>query len=207
MKNYVAILFATVLLFGACKKTDLPEPQEGAPAIWMKCKMNGFPFEFKVGEQNVFASNVVYTNASSNIRQFSFRIESLDNKKMVEITFNNYNDTIGDLKSDLNNTLQPGEYKFTYSNAFPVYYFRQREVIISYLDKEKNYKYYTTPMYQYGSSSKANFEVIAVKDGTDERGKPCKLVEVKFSCNVKCIDNGNHYIVSEGHAVLPFSGF
>lgn len=207
MKNYVAILFATLLLFGACKKTDLPEPQEGTPAIWMKCKMNGFPFEFKVGEQNVFANNFIYTNTSSNIRQFTFRIESLDNKKSVEITFNNYNDTIGDLKSDLTNTLKTGEYRFTYSNSYPVYYFRQSEVIISYTDKEKNYKYSSIPMYQYGSSSKANFEVLSVKDALDERGNPCKLAEVKFSCNVKCIDNGNQYIVSDGHAVLPFSGF
>ncbi|MGV3599043.1 MAG: hypothetical protein ACO1PI_14360 [Bacteroidota bacterium] len=207
MKNYIAILFATLLLFGACKKTDLPEPQEGAPAIWMKCKMNGFPFEFKVGEQNVFANNFIYTNTSNNVRQFTFRIESMDNKKSVDITLNNYNDTIGDLKSDLNHTLQPGEYRFTYSNSFPVYFFRQREVIISYLDKEKNYKYYTTPIYQYAPSSKAKFEIISVKDAVDERGNPCKLAEVKFSCNIKCMDNGAQYIVSDGHAILPFSGF
>jgi len=199
MKHYIVIVFALLLGLSSCKKQELPKPQDGEPIVWIEGKVNNVPFKFTAGENATYA-NVITHNIDSQSRQFIFKIDAPDFKKSIEISINNWQKTLGDVNSDLASTIQPGVYKFTYSNAFPFIPYRKSEVIFLYNDLAAGVKYYTIP---YAQQLSGQFEIVSVKD-VEHEGKTYKLAEIKFSCRVKNPYNNWWYDITEGYGFIPF---
>lgn len=199
MKRYIVIVFAVLLGFSSCTKQDLPKPEEGKPMVWIEGKLNNVPFKFVAGENATYASAITH-NIDSQSRQFIFKIDAPDLGKSVEVSINNWQNTLNDIDDDLSNTIIPGVYKFTYSNAFPFVPYKKNEVIFLYNDLTTGLKYYTVPYLQQAT---AKFEIVSVKDVVYE-GKTFKLAEIKFSCRVKYPNSNLWYDVTDGYGFIPF---
>lgn len=199
MKRYIVIVFAALLGFSSCTKQDLPKPEEGKPMVWVEGKLNNVPFKFIAGENATYANTITH-NIDSQSRQFIFKIDAPSIGKSIEISINNWQKTLDDIDTDLDNTIRPGVYKFTYSNAFPFIPYKESQVIFLYNDILNNVTYYTIPYLQQAT---AKFEIVSVKD-VEHEGKTFKLAEIKFSCRVKYPYNNFWYDISEGYGFIPF---
>lgn len=192
------LLLATAVILGSCNKKDLPQPIEETPQIWLECKINNMPYKLEVGEDLNFSKLATITT-NNDKRQFISEIESHKYQQAVRITINNFKYSTSSIDDDMNNTIQTGNYNFSFSNNPSSYPFKPQEVIIDY--RTCNSCWYSSLICDQTASG--SFEIVSVKDVNYE-GKNYKLAEIKFSCAAKNTSNGSYLTITDGHGFIPF---
>lgn len=199
VKLVLLLSFAFTLSFSGCTKKELPEPVEGKPQVWVECNINNVPFKFEVGENYTFGCPVVRDGSGGMIRQFSTVIKSELHQKSIEFLINNHSLKLSSIKEDIEQSIKPGAYKFSYTSQFP-YPYKLGEVIVNYKDLS-NQNFYTS--LAFPQVSVGHFEILSVKK-VESDGFTYKLAEISFSCVAKNPANGHKYEVTDGHGFIPF---
>jgi len=192
-----------LLLISGCKKQELPEPIEGKPQVWVECSINNTPIKFEVGKDFITGCPMVKDGSNGMIRQFSTEIKSDEYKKSIEVIINNNNYDLSSVEADIDATIRPRPFKFSYTSQFP-YPYKIGEVIINYRDLSTGQIYTSLAYPQLGGNG--NFEIVSVKE-VESNGSKYLLAEISFSCKAKNPITGAMYTITNGRGFIPFGKY
>ncbi|KAB2917985.1 MAG: hypothetical protein F9K23_02220 [Bacteroidetes bacterium] len=197
-KAFLMLLAFALLGLAACTKKELPQPVEETPQIWVKAKIDGVPVEMAAGEGVSYATTIKH-NIDSNLTEFVFKINALDNEHGLQITFIDSFNNFGTIEEQLAHSITTGGYKFAYTSSWP-FKLNANEIIVIYNDYRHSEEYYSlySPQPQW-----AKFEIQSVKDVIFE-GKPFRMAQVAFSCKIRDPFTGWTYTITDGTASIPF---
>lgn len=148
MKPFIIIVLTILTTFLAgCKQNELPEPVEETPSVWIECEVNGKPFKMEAGENAVYATSVA-NNIDSNHREYIFKIDAPSLKKSIQVSVYNYQNKLNSLDDDLDSTVKPGNFKFIYTNMWPVFVVKPSHMVLIYQDYDKSLRYFSASVYQ-----------------------------------------------------------
>src|SRR5215212_7579697 len=145
IRNYILFSILVTALAG-CKKNELPEPVKEEPKIWVKFAINGMPYEFTAGEGQTIASATSMVFNSK--RDFIFNIDAPDVRKSLKISIFNVpqnviSQTFDNVESELDRTILPGVYKYSYNDGSVFWQPKQGELALEYRDDDYNETYET----------------------------------------------------------------
>jgi len=185
---------ASIVLISSCEKEHLqPDiPGQPDPLVYFIGRIGSDSVRIGGGIDSYIGSTAV-TDTHTN-RVFSFLFENFDHpsRASLQISINNYQQHPGDLQSDLDLSVFPGNRHYQDNHQFlPL------AITVTWLDA------FGTEYSSRLVSQSDLFSILSVDDTTYE-GKDYKKVTVEFVCNLT--DNAGHSLhLTNGRAVLLFS--
>jgi len=186
--------FVSIFLICSCEREHLqPDiPGQPDPLVYFIGRIGSDSVRIAGGIDSYIGSTAV-TDTHTN-RVFSFLFENFDHpsRSSLEISINNYQQHPGDLQSDLDHTVFPGNRHYQ-----DIHHFLPLAITVKWLDAHgTEYTSRLVPQTEL-------FSILMVEDIIYE-GKDYKKVTVEFECNLS--DNTGHILhLTNGRAVILFS--
>ena len=183
----------SIVLISACEKEHLqPDvPGQADPLVYFIGRIGTDSVRIAGGIDSYIGSTAV-TDTDTN-RVFSFLFENFDHpsRSSLEISINNYQEHLGNLQSDLDHSIFPGDRHYQ-----DVHHFLPLAVTVKWLNAHGTE--YTSRL----ASQSELLSILSVEDISNE-GKDYKKTTVEFECNLKD-DTGHTLHLANGRAVLLF---
>lgn len=191
--KYLGFL-ASIFLIYSCEKEHLqPDiPGQPDPLVYFLGRIGTDSIRITGGIDSYIGSTAV-TDTHTN-RVFSFLLENFDHpsRSSLKISINNYQPHPGDLQSDLDHSVFPGDRHYQ-----DIHHFLPLAVTVKWLNAHGTE--YTSRL----APQSELFSILNVEDISNE-GKDYKKTTVEFECNLRD-DTGHTLHLTNGRAVLLFS--
>ena len=196
----LAILMLLGLGLTGCERQELPADMEEEPVLFFRAEIDGKEVDFPVGAQGITGASEMYD--VNNRRYWRYVIKGADSMDMESFTFYLYNHEVpfGDPLSDLDSTIDTGNYDFAFAIAPISDPYQKSHVSARFRDKSGR-EFTSTRVLQPG----AKFEIMNIEN-IIYNGQHYRQVDVEFDFWMYNSVFQDTMIVRNGQAKMLFGG-